>query len=152
VTIHELRLAQTSRDTLAISVTCSAGTYVRSLARDMGVRLGCGGHLSSLRRTAVGAFSLGAALTLEELDREVRKGELESILISADEGIQELEAAIVTAEHGLQLRHGVVVDVPLRRPSGADVARIYDAAGEFVAIGAVAASGQIRPIKVLQIG
>ncbi|MGA8245645.1 MAG: tRNA pseudouridine(55) synthase TruB, partial [Nocardioides sp.] len=69
VTIHELAVVSTSleRAEVEIEVHCSSGTYVRAIARDLGRVLGVGGHLTALRRTAVGPFSLEAARTLEEL-------------------------------------------------------------------------------------
>jgi tRNA pseudouridine55 synthase len=75
VTVHEivpgpLRLAGTTAD-LDVSVRCSSGTYIRAIARDLGAALGVGGHLTALRRTAVGAFDLGSARTLEELGEEL---------------------------------------------------------------------------------
>jgi tRNA pseudouridine55 synthase len=74
VTIHELtvREVRPAGETVDVDVTvrCSSGTYVRAIARDLGARLGVGGHLTALRRTAVGPFRLDAAHTLEELGEE----------------------------------------------------------------------------------
>jgi tRNA pseudouridine55 synthase len=71
VTVHELQVGGLRREGEAVdvdlSVRCSSGTYVRALARDLGETLGVGGHLTSLRRTAVGPFGLPEAHTLEEL-------------------------------------------------------------------------------------
>jgi tRNA pseudouridine55 synthase len=67
VTIHELDVRAVSLPTVDVSVHCSSGTYIRSIARDLGAALGVGGHLSTLRRTAVGAFDLSGARTLDEL-------------------------------------------------------------------------------------
>ena len=73
VTIHRLDLLAVRRSPglvdLDVSVTCSSGTYVRALARDLGARLGVGGHLTALRRTAVGPFTLAEAVGLDELAR-----------------------------------------------------------------------------------
>jgi len=67
VTIHELVVQEVALPDVRISVRCSSGTYIRAVARDLGVALGVGGHLTALRRTAVGAFDLGTARTLDEL-------------------------------------------------------------------------------------
>lgn len=83
VTIHALECVQWRGDTLVLDVRCSKGTYVRTLAEDLGERLGCGAHLAGLRRTASGALRVEAAITLDALEaldepgREVR-------LLSAD--------------------------------------------------------------------
>ena len=67
VTIHELVVHEVALPDVRISVRCSSGTYIRAIARDLGVALGTGGHLAALRRTAVGSFDLSAARTLDEL-------------------------------------------------------------------------------------
>ncbi len=67
VTVHRFDVVERRGDDLDVLVTCSSGTYIRALARDLGVGLGCGGHLTALRRTRVGSFTLDAAHPLEEL-------------------------------------------------------------------------------------
>ena len=71
VTVHSIEVGSVSRDgevvDVAISVTCSSGTYIRAIARDLGAALGVGGHLARLRRTSVGPFDLADASTLEQL-------------------------------------------------------------------------------------
>jgi tRNA pseudouridine55 synthase len=71
LTVHDVRVVSTGSTTegidLDVSVRCSSGTYIRAIARDLGARLGVGGHLTALRRTAVGPYDLAAAHTLEEL-------------------------------------------------------------------------------------
>ncbi len=70
VTVHELAVTDVRGEQLDISVRCSSGTYIRAIARDLGASLGVGGHLTALRRTAVGPYSLEDARTLEELAEE----------------------------------------------------------------------------------
>jgi len=67
VTVHELTVLEIARPDVRISVRCSSGTYIRAIARDAGAALGVGGHLTALRRTAVGEFGIDQARTLEEL-------------------------------------------------------------------------------------
>ena len=67
VTIHELVVHEIALPDVRISVRCSSGTYIRAIARDLGAALGVGGHLTALRRTAVGSFDLAVARTLEQL-------------------------------------------------------------------------------------
>lgn len=79
VVIHELVLEGIEDDDLVVSLRCSKGTYVRSLARDLGQRLGCGAHLAALQRTRVGRFTVDAAIglaDLEALPAEARSGRL----------------------------------------------------------------------------
>ncbi|MCZ8234204.1 MAG: tRNA pseudouridine(55) synthase TruB [Inhella sp.] len=70
VTIHELTLLDWQADTLRLAVRCSKGTYIRTLAEDLGERLGCGAHLAALRRTASGPLGLADAVTLAQLEAE----------------------------------------------------------------------------------
>ncbi|WP_210648606.1 tRNA pseudouridine(55) synthase TruB [Nocardioides sp. SYSU D00065] len=67
VTVHELVVHEVALPDVRISVRCSSGTYIRAIARDLGADLGVGGHLTALRRTAVGSFDLSVARTLEHL-------------------------------------------------------------------------------------
>ncbi len=71
--VHEVRPAGDTVD-VDVSVRCSSGTYIRAIARDLGARLGVGGHLAALRRTAVGPFALASARTLEQLAERLRDG------------------------------------------------------------------------------
>jgi tRNA pseudouridine55 synthase len=70
-----------------VSVACSTGTYVRAIARDLGASLGVGGHLTALRRTAVGGFDLSTAATLPELESRVERGE-SPISLTLDEAVE----------------------------------------------------------------
>lgn len=70
VTIHELVVHEVALPDVRISVRCSSGTYIRAIARDLGTALGVGGHLTALRRTAVGSFDLSGARTLEQLGED----------------------------------------------------------------------------------
>jgi tRNA pseudouridine55 synthase len=72
VTVHELVVHDVRGDELDVSVRCSSGTYIRAIARDLGARLGVGGHLTALRRTAVGPYDLAVAHTLEQLSDDFR--------------------------------------------------------------------------------
>jgi tRNA pseudouridine55 synthase len=82
VEIHSIELLSFSPPFVSIKVSCSRGTYVRTLADDIGVMLGCGAALKELRRTASGPFELSAAHTLEELERAVCEGDVSSLCIT----------------------------------------------------------------------
>jgi len=90
---------------VTISVRCSSGTYIRAIARDLGARLGIGGHLTALRRTAVGPFDLAAARTLDQLGEEF---ELLPIAVAARAGfvardLDETQAADVRVGRPLEI-------------------------------------------------
>ena len=83
VTIHRIELLDWQQDVLSISVSCSKGTYIRTLAEDIGEQLGCGAHLSALRRTRSGPLNLAAAVTLEAL-AELSETQREARLLPVD--------------------------------------------------------------------
>jgi tRNA pseudouridine55 synthase len=83
-----------------VEVTCSSGTYIRALARDVGTALGVGGHLAALRRTRVGAFDLSAARTLPELETEFTLTPLDVVAASA------FARRDLDADQALALSHG----------------------------------------------
>jgi len=83
VTIHAIDIVGGENDTWTLDVRCSKGTYIRTLAEDIGAALGCGAHLSALRRTGSGALSLAGALTLEQLVA-MSEDERDAALMDAD--------------------------------------------------------------------
>jgi tRNA pseudouridine55 synthase len=83
VTIHRIELVSWQGDVLVLDIDCSKGTYIRTLAEDIGAQLGCGAHLSALRRTASGALHVADALTLEQLTAMDEAGR-DALLLPAD--------------------------------------------------------------------
>jgi tRNA pseudouridine55 synthase len=130
---------------LGVRVVCSAGTYVRTLAHDLGRRLGCGGHLAALRRTRVGLFTIDDATTLEALE-----GHVAERLVPPERLAGHLPRVAVSAEDAARVRHGQ--SVPLDDAAagdGADCA-ILDATGRLLAVGtADRAAGIVRPRAVI---
>jgi tRNA pseudouridine55 synthase len=123
VTIHELTVHAVELPDVRISVRCSSGTYIRAIARDTGAALGVGGHLTALRRTAVGSFGLDAARTLDQL------GDDFAVLPIAD-------AARATFRC-LDLGPDDAADVRVGRPlrlSLDGLTAVFDPAGEFLAL------------------
>lgn len=149
VTVYELELTAVGRDRLGIRVRCSAGCYVRALARDIGDALGCGAHLASLTRTRVGTFQLAQAYTLEQLAEAAASGRFRELLLPPDEGVASYDAAIVTPARAWRLAHGELVGPSPRPWRPSELARLYDTHGEFVGMGRVVETGHIRPVKVL---
>ncbi len=149
VIVHDLALDAVKPGVLAVTIDCSAGTYVRSIARDIGQALGCGGHLSSLRRISAGVFRVEAAVGLHRLALAIADETVADILHAPDEGIVTHDAAIISVERGERLRHGTEIASIGQAKHAAQAARIYTADGTLIAIANVDLSGQIRPVKVL---
>jgi tRNA pseudouridine55 synthase len=138
---------------LMLAVDCSKGTYIRSLAYDLGERVGYGAHLSALIRTRSGPFTLANSITLEQLANACAQGNIAEYLLPADIAVQQYPALhldAATAEHVL---HGNPFrsDASSTQPQAA-LARIYDNSGRFLAIAAWDAEQQIwQPKKVFTI-
>ncbi len=132
-------------DTARFAMRISSGGYVRSIAHEMGQRLGCGAHLASLRRTAAGPFTLGTALTLEEVER-LGSG-LEERMVHPRTLLPEMPA--VTADEATlgRLRNGMQVNLP--EYSGAERVKIFAGQRELAAIGKRVAGTLFQPVVVM---
>jgi tRNA pseudouridine55 synthase len=148
VRIDRLDLRRYAPPDLELAVECSAGTYVRVLASDLGAKLGCGAHLAELRRTRSGPFTLEFASTVEQLEAEARAGTLERRLIPAL-GVLGLPALRVDrGEIELLLRGAEIEATGPPQPPGTRMAA-HDLRGEVVAIVELRPGRRIRPLRVL---
>ena len=152
VEIDSITLLDWSPPELSIEVICSPGTYIRSLAHDLGEHLGSGAHLSALVRLRSGRFDLSDATSLDRLAEAFEHGQEDQHLLALDEAFLDWPAAIVGAEAARRIAHGQAVDLQLSPGSEEDgdrLARAYDPEGEFLAIMVHdSASGLWRPKKV----
>ncbi len=106
VEIQALKIVSWEPPDLVLDVTCSKGTYIRSLAYDLGERLGPGAHLAGLVRTRSGPFHLESAITLETLERALVEGTWADHLFAPDEALLERRAAILESASETRLRNG----------------------------------------------
>ena len=125
VTIHELVVHEVSLPDVRISVRCSSGTYIRAIARDLGNALGVGGHLTALRRTAVGSFDLSVARTLEELSEGF------VVVPIAEAARATFPAVDLTAEQAADVRFGRALDLAL---PAAGAHALFAPDGDFLAL------------------
>jgi tRNA pseudouridine55 synthase len=150
VTVFALELLGLNGAELKMRVKCSAGTYVRSIAHDAGQRLGCGAHLSALRRTQSGPFLIDQARTLEELAALGEAGRLREALLPASELLPDLPLEIVDRLTESQIRQGRDFRVsPFRDRGNTTRVRAVSEDGELVAIGEVRLPNVYHPILVL---
>ena len=144
VTIHAIDLLRYEFPLLELEVRCGKGTYIRSLARDLGERLGCGGYIQTLRRTRVGCFDVGGALALDADAATAQRSLLPLAL-----AVSELPRRIVTATEAARVRLGQALPLGEFDAMGEEIA-LVDAAGELVAVGTIDQPRRIiRPGKVL---
>jgi tRNA pseudouridine55 synthase len=114
-------------------VSCSKGTYIRTLAQDIGEELGCGAHLSMLRRTSVSPFDCSKIYTVEELEQIAESEELESVLLSIDSALINFPVMHLSEADVELIRNGIKVqrnDTPKN-----EMIRLYSNNNQFIGIG-----------------
>lgn len=106
VTIHEIRIDQIDLPRITMTVTCSKGTYIRTLCHDIGQSLGCGGCMEKLLRTAVGSFRLENSVRLCEIEQKRDEGKLDEVISSTDSVFMKYPALILKADGEKAVRNG----------------------------------------------
>jgi tRNA pseudouridine55 synthase len=152
VTIKTLALtawddADPERPTAVVAITCTAGTYVRALARDLGAHLGCGAYLVALVRTQSGSFEIASAHPLDEVRGALVDGAVARVLLPSDSGLEELAA--LARGQVVRPRGAVASAVAAGATRGPRTApwRVLDAAGRLAAIARLE-GGRLHPEKV----
>jgi len=130
---------------LALTVRCSKGTYVRSIAHDLGEVLGCGAHLSALRRTAVGRFSVASAHGLDALT-SLEDGARDALLLPVDALLQELPDVVLEPTLEVRFLQGQALAYPGPLPGRV---RVYGGGRRFLGVAEVDARGAILPRRVV---
>lgn len=162
VTIDSLNITKIALPYAHFRVVCSKGTYIRTLANDLGEALGCGAHLSQLRRTRIGRFDVDEACSLEQLADISPGGEREQTLVPIDRALSCFPVLTLNEEDAVRLMNGVqLYDPQETSEQGAEtdeteqIFRVYNPAGEFLALAQRALvpheegfCRRIRPIKV----
>ena len=143
VSIHKLDLLELDGARLSVRVRCSKGTYIRSLAMDIGAALGCGAHLAALRRTASGPFTVDHAVGLEALEG-MDQAEARQLLLPADLAIQDWPAIQLSPEQARHIRHGRTI---LLDSGTGGLVRMYSEE-TFLGIGENIEGGRIQPRRL----
>jgi tRNA pseudouridine55 synthase len=146
VRISRLELASVNGSELTLRVVCSKGTYIRVLAEDIGEALGCGAHLSGLRRTASGRFRIEQASSLDQLGRMTRE-ELWARLLPLSALLDGLPRAELGAEEEARLRQGQALKISGLREGLCAVVR---ADGAVIGLGSADGAGALRPLRLTQ--
>ena len=150
VMIYELELLSVQEGYVRLRVRCSAGTYVRAIAHELGLALGCGAHVHSLVRTAAGPFRLNSARTLDDLQSLADAGRLEEAVTPAADLLPQFPPVYVDEITAGQIRHGREFNVsPFRVNAGAEHVKAIGPDGSLVAIGRILLPHVYHPIVVL---
>ena len=146
VTIYAIDLLDFAGDSLTLRVACSKGTYIRVLAADIGAALGCGAHLTALRRTRVGDLDLDGAVTLAELEGLDETGRL-AHLKPVDALLHTLPIVTVEGDAAQRFSHGNPVDLPAGLSGKI---RVYEN-GKLIGIGEPGSGDRLWPKRLVQL-
>jgi tRNA pseudouridine55 synthase len=150
VTVYRLDLLALTGTEARVHVHCSAGTYLRSIAHEIGRELGCGAHLKELRRVSSGPFALAQARNLEELQALNESGRLEEALIPARDLLPEYPSDVVDPITESQIRNGRDFRVsPFRIEGEPRLVRALSRDGQLLAIGEIVMPHLYHPVLVL---
>lgn len=148
VRIHALELLETVDETFRVRVTCSKGTYIRTLAIDLGRALGCGAHLASLRRTRIGPFEIDRAHTLAMLEAATA-AERDMLLARVDALVAHLPRVDLDGVRSAAILQGRAIALPTAAPGGV---RIYGDGERFLGLGERTADGKLSPKRLIATG
>lgn len=149
VQVREFKLQATGPDWIEVEVLCSKGTYIRTLAEDVGAALGCGAHVSMLRRTQVGPFTSERMLDMDALEAHAQNGleALDAVLLPLDRALENYPGVELEASSAFYLQQGQAVLVPRAPTSG--LVRLYSTQQRFLGVGEVLDDGRVAPRRLL---
>jgi len=147
VTIRSIQVNAFSGDEAVITVACSKGTYIRTLAEDIGKQLGCGAHLTGLRRTATADYRIEQAITLEQFEAMDDEQRL-AALAPPDSAVHYLPAITLDSDAAFYLLQGQAVWCSGAIPPG--LLRLYNEQQVFLGLGELQDDGKIAPKRLMQ--
>lgn len=143
ITVSGISVVGRSGNDFVLDISCSKGTYIRTLCNDIGDALGCGGCMSSLRRTAAGDFSVSQAYTIDEVVAAAAAGEAGKLLLPTDSMFAALPRCTAGAQDERRIKNGNEIKTPALADGDY---RVYSDSGEFLMLGC-AENGRMRTIK-----
>ena len=146
ITIHQITVLSYNVDLLELDVSCSKGTYIRTLAEDIGNKIGCGAHVNSLRRTEVGDLDVKQAWTLEQLEAIETKQQRWQCVLDADRMLSEWPSVSLTDELEFYLSRGQSVWMPNLPAIG--WLRLYSKNELFIGIAEMTDDGKLAPRRM----
>ncbi len=152
ITIQNIVVNTFDGDIAEITVSCSKGTYIRTLAEDIGAVLGCGAHLVGLRRVETAGYLLSQAITIEQLEALSQEGR-DALLLPVDSAIEALPKVVLNADvaHFIMQGQAVWLSGDARQNlSVSDDVRLYDEQSQFLGLGFLQDDGKIAPKRLIQ--
>ncbi len=149
ITIHSLKLLDFNTDEFEIAVSCTKGTYIRTLAEDIGHELGCGAHVLTLRRLGAGPFNESQMMTPAELQEIAEQGfeQLDNLLLPMDLALADFPEVRLSEDLAYYLCQGQAVSISGLPKSGR--IRIYNNSDQFLGLGEVTEDGRLAPKRLI---
>ena len=150
VSIYQLSVSGRGQDWIDIDVHCSKGTYVRTLAEDIGEKLGCGAHVTALRRTAVGPYGEQQLVTLEQLQalKQNDMPAMDDLLLPIETALTQWPDVELSTDAAFYLQQGQPVLVPHAPTSG--WVRLYESNHQFLGMGEILDDGRVAPRRLMK--
>ena len=152
VMIRKLDLVEWTKTSLTLTIECSKGTYIRTLAEEIGEKLGCGAYVSSLRRLTVVPYSETTMFTLSTLEDIKQQGRMESLLsllLPIETSLMGFPSVKLSTSAAFYLRTGQSVVVPYQPRQG--YVRLYDENDQFMGIGEMEPDGRLAPRRLVKV-
>ena len=146
INVRNITINTTAQDIAQITVVCSKGTYIRTLAEDIGAILGCGAHLVGLQRTETAGYLLPQAVTLAQLEAMSAESR-DALLLPVDSAIQYLPKLVLNKEAAFFVMQGQSVWQSGKTPTG-DL-RLYDEQDQFLGLGFLQDDGKVAPKRLI---
>lgn len=152
VTIHEFSVVERDHDEITVDVHCTKGTYVRTLAEDIGQELGCGAHVVELRRLAAGSFTIDETISMEQLEVWAEdKAQLDAQLLPVSSAVQDWPQVELTEVTASYIRQGQPVQIANAPTTGwvSIFSESDDPNEEFIGVGEIMDDGRIAPRRLV---
>ncbi|MBE9533349.1 MAG: tRNA pseudouridine(55) synthase TruB [Proteobacteria bacterium] len=148
ITIYDIQLLSITEDSFSLAVRCSKGTYIRTLVEDISHDLGCGGHVSALRRVTAAGYDLQQSLTVEQLMEIAEKGidSLDSLLLPTEDALPDWPMVVCNDDEVSALRHGQYIQAEQAFES--KNIRLFSADKSFIGLGEMSEQGVVAPKRV----
>ena len=150
VTVYRIDLLDFDGEFVELEILCSKGTYIRTIAHDLGQMLGCGAHVVDLRRLGVGDFKIDEAVSLEDIEDLQAAGDFEQVLLPVDEALLGLPDVTLTPLATHYLLQGQPVTTRHGQEPG--LVRLYNEENAFLGMGEILDDGRVAPKRLMCVG
>jgi len=149
IQMHQLELISCDLPEFELNVHCSKGTYVRTLAEGIGEALGCGAHVTALRRTGVGPFDATRMVSMDDLNIAFEAGRdaLQGLLLPMESALSNWPAVSLNSDSTHYMKQGQPVQIPNAPTTGR--VRLYDHKGDFIGVGEILDDGRVAPKRLM---